>query len=243
MVTKNDFSHHAAVVVGAVGVAGALAAGVAACSSGRDPLSGTPANQVADQAVADLKSAPTVTMNGSVSQGGTSYTIDLATKTGTGCTGSVGEGGKGSLAMVVLGKTVWIKPDDTMWKSLLGSSQGAAAIALINGRYLESSANDASSLASLISLCDPDTLVSGITQSANFTKGTVTTLNGVRVLPLEDKAHGGTMDVTDESVPEITQLSGSNNGDSGKIDFTEGSTVTVTAPPASQTLSGSQLGF
>jgi hypothetical protein len=34
-----------------------------------------------------------------------------------------------------------------------------------------------------------------------------------------------------------------SSGDSGKIDFTEGSTVTVTAPPASQTMSGSQLGF
>jgi hypothetical protein len=243
MVTKNDFSHQVAVVAEVVGVAGAVAAGLAACGSGRDPLSGTSANQVADQAVADLKAAPTVIMDGSVSQGGTSYTIDLAAKTGTGCTGIVGEAGTGSLALVVIGQTVWIKPDDTMWKSLVGSSHGAAAIALVNGRYLESSAGDASSLASLISLCDPHTLVAGINQSASFTKGTITTVNGERVLPLEDKAHGGTMDVTDDSVPEITQLSGSGNGDSGKIDFTEGSAVTVTAPPASQTLSGSQFGF
>jgi hypothetical protein len=260
MVTKNDFNHirqasrsaalgGSAGSAGTIGTAGALVVGVlavmvlAACSAGRDPLSGTSANQAAQQAVTDLKAAPTVTMDGTVSQGGTSYTIDLQTKTGTGCSGTVGEAGKGSLALVVIGKTVWIKPDDTMWKALLGNSQGSAAIALIDGRYLKSSASDASSLAPLISLCDPDTLVSGITKSADFTKGTITTVNGERVLPLEEKAHGGTMDVTDESIPEIAQLSGSSSGDTGKIDFTEGTAVTVTAPPASQTLNGSELGF
>jgi hypothetical protein len=248
MVTKNDFDHinrraAGAVPGGVLAVVAVVAVVVlAACSAGRDPLSGTSANQAAQQAITNLKAAPTVTMDGTVSQGGTSYTIDLQTKTGTGCAGTVGEAGKGSLALVVIGKTVWIKPDDTMWKALLGSSQGSAAISLINGRYLKSSGGDASSLASLIALCDPERLISGIT-SSNFTKGTVTTVNGERVLPLEASAHGGTMDVTDESVPEITQLSGSSGGAGGKIDFTEGSTVTVTAPSASQTLNGGEFGF
>jgi len=256
MVTKNHFGyvrhalrfHRAALRGGTVAAIGALAVGMlalTACgsSSGRDPLESSSASQVAQQAVTDLKAAPTVTMNGSVSQGGTSYTINLQTKKGTGCTGTVGEGGKGSLALVVIGKTVWIKPDTTMWKSFLGGSQASQAIALINGRYLESSAKDASSLASLISLCNPNSLVSGVTTTRDLSKGTITTVNGERVLPLQDKAHGGTVDVTDESVPEITELSGNGSGDTGKIVFMEGTPVTVTAPPASQTLSGSQFGF
>jgi hypothetical protein len=249
MVTKNHFGHvyHASrlLALGVVGAVAALAVGLAACGSGngRDPLESTSANQAAQEAIANLKSASTVTTDGSVNESGTTYTFDLQSKTGTGCMGTIGEAGKGSLALVVIGKTVWFKPDDTMWKSFLGSSQASQAIALLNGRYIESSAKDASSLASLIALCDPDTLVSGVNKSTNFTKGTITTVNGQKVLPLMVKAHGGTLDVTDESAPEIVELYGSGGGNTGKIVFTEGTPVTVTAPPASQTLSGSQFGL
>lgn len=246
MVTKDNFSEVRAVPVLAAMTVGVVAVMVlAACGSGngRDPLSSTTANQAAQEAVANLKSASTVTMDGSVSQSGATYTIDLETKTGTGCTGTVGEAGKGSVALVVLGKTVWLKPDNQMWKSFLGSAQAGPAIALVNGRYLKSSAKDASSLASLIGLCDPDTLVSGITKSANFSKGTLSSVNGKKVLPLEAGAHGGTLDVTDESVPEIAEIYGTSAGNNGKIVFTEGSPVTVTAPPASQSLNGAQFGF
>ena len=67
----------------------------------------------------------------------------------------------------------------------------------------------------------------------------------VQVLPITDKTKGGTMDVTDSSAPQIVQITNTTGqgGSTGQIKFDVGKQVTLTAPPASQTVDGAPFGF
>jgi hypothetical protein len=216
------------------------AAGGGASATPTDPLASLTGEQVVAKAVAELKAVPSFTMAGTVTDSSGAYNVNLSYKKGEGCQGTVAQPGKGSFAMVVIGTTAWVKPDDAFWKANAGS-QASAAIALLSGRYLKGSTSN-SNVASLTKLCDVNSLGSSLTQATNVAKGPVTTVSGQRVLPLTDKAKGGTLYVTDTNPPKILLLSNTKAGASGKLTFTY-SPVTLTPPPPSQTVDGSKLGF
>ena len=232
---------------GALVISGAASACLAACGSGPggsaapvDPLAGLSGQQVVARAVAGLKAAPSVSMAGAVTDSSGSYNVNLSYKQGTGCKGTVAQPGKGSFAMIVIGKAAWVKPDEAFWKANAGS-QAPAAIALLNGRYLKGSTSNAN-VASLTRLCDVTTLASSLSRATHVTKGEATARNGQRVLPLIDKARGGTLYVTDSALPKIVELANAKGGNRGKLTFSY-APVTLTAPPASQSVDGSRLGF
>ena len=134
-----------------------------------DPLAGLSGDQVVDKAVAELKAAPSFTMTGTVTDSGGTYNVNLSYKHGSGCKGTVAQPGKGSFAMVVIGTTAWVKPDDAFWKANAGS-QAPAAISLLSGRYLKGSTSNAN-VASLTKLCDVTSLSSALTQATGVAKG------------------------------------------------------------------------
>jgi hypothetical protein len=210
---------------------------------GADPLAGTPAKQVVAKAVADLRAASSFTMKGSINQSGETIGIDLGYLAGKGCAGTVSEGDKGSFVLVVIGSTAWIKPSAKFLKSTAGS-QASAAIALLNGRYLKGSTSD-SAVASLTTVCDVNGMTSSFTQTGTLIKDKVTTLGGQQVLPITDKTKGGTMDVTDSATPQVVQITNATGqgGSTGQLKFDVGKQVTLTAPSASQTISGAPFGF
>jgi hypothetical protein len=231
--------------IAAAGVAAACLAAAACGSGGGDPLANTPAKTIVTEAFDNLKAAPSVTMVGTITQSGTNMNVNLGYKKGTGCTGTISLGSKGTLTLVVVGSTAYLKMDDTFLKAVAGS-EASAAIALIDGRYLKAATSD-SNVASFANLCNLNSLVSSLNSSNSdtFTKGTVTTLNGQQVLPITDKTHGGTLYVTDTSSPQVVQISNTSgsSGATGKLVFDVGATVNPTAPPANQTIDGSSLGF
>ncbi len=219
-------------------------------SSTADPLAGLTAAQVGAKTVADAEASSSLTLKGSLTQSGQSYTINLAIKPGQGCMGTIGGGSKGSFKLIVIGKTIYLNPDDAFWKASAGAD-ATAAIALVNGRYLKVSTSD-SNIAPLADLCDVSQLFSsddpsGKTTkgpSGKTTKGAVTTLGGTRVLPLKDP-DGSVAYVTDTSKPQLVELvapKGSSAGP-GKVTVTTGAPVTLTPPPASQVIDGSKLGI
>jgi hypothetical protein len=214
--------------------------GPAPATTAADPLAGLTGDQVVAKAVAELKAVPGFTMAGTVTDSSGTYNVNLSYKKGSGCQGTVAQPGKGSFAMVVIGTTAWVKPDDAFWKANAGR-QADAAIALLAGRYLKGSTSNAN-VASLTNLCDVNSLARSLTEATGVVKGPVTVMGGQRVLPLTDKAKGGTLYVTDASPPRILQLSNSKAGDSGKLTFSY-TPVTLTPPPASQAVDGSKLGF
>ncbi len=210
-------------------------------STSADPLSGKSGTQVAAEAVSNLKSASSFTMKGTIDQSGSAVGVNLAYKVGTGCEGTVSQAGKGSFDIVVIGSTAWLKPDDAFWRSYSGSN-ASQVIALLGGRYLKGSTSNKNT-AEFAKLCDANSLVSSMTLPKNVSKGQVTTLNGQRVLPLTDTSKGSTMYVTDTSKPEIVALVATKPGNSGKVTFAVGAPVSLTAPPASQTVNGAPFGF
>lgn len=219
---------------------GASSNGGGGATSTADPLTGLSAQQVVNKAIADGKAAPSLKLAGTVSESGTSYTIDLSFKRGQGCTGTVGLAGKGSFAITIIGSTAYLKPDDKFWRSYAGA-EASTVIALVNGRYLKGATSDPN-VAGLAKICDVNQLLGGLKAQGTISKGTVTTLGGQRVLPIND-SKGGTMYVTDTSTPQIAVVDNPTGTDKGKVNFTVGAPVTLTAPPASQVIDGSKIGF
>jgi hypothetical protein len=228
--------------VAAVAVACATGMAVVACGGGGgDPLASMSAKQVLTKAESNLKAAPTFGFSGSMNESEGRTTVHLDYKQGTGCKGTIAVAGQGSFALTVIGTTAWVQPDDAFWRTYAGSN-AAQAIALFHGRYLKGSTTNAN-VASLTKLCDVNSLVSQLGVPTDVAKGKVTTLDGQQVLPLTDKAKGGTLYVTDTGSPQIVQLVNTTAGNSGKVTFTVGNKVTLTPPPASQSIDGSSFGF
>ena len=218
---------------------------VPAASATPDPLASLTGYKVAAEAVADLKAASSLTVAGTATQSGQSVTLNLGLKPGHGCAGTVEEGTEGFIKLVVIGTTVYFNPDAAFWKSSLGS-EASTVTALVNGRYIKTSTTS-KGMASFASLCDlSHTMTSNALKAGeSVTKGAFTTLGGVRVLPLKASSERNVVYVTDTSKPEIVEVfapKGAPDG-SGKLTFSIGAPVTLTAPPASQVLDGSAIGM
>lgn len=250
---RPGFARSAAIAaIGASSLAAAACGGPTAstlsaapsASATADPLAHLTGYQVATQAIADLEAAKSLTIAGTVDQSGQATTVNLRLKPGKGCWGTVVDGSVGAIKLVVIGSTVYFNPDDKFWKANAGSD-ASAVTALIGGRYIKTSTS-ASGMADFASLCNlSHTMASdglkGNTKAA--AKEPVTTLSGVRVLPL--KAASSTVYVTDTSKPQFVEIyspKGAPDG-AGKVDFQVGVPVTLTPPPAAQVLDGSKIGM
>jgi hypothetical protein len=211
------------------------AGGSPSAGSATDPLAGLTGSQVAARALANLKAAPSLTMAGTFSQSGQGYSVNLGIEPAQGCTGTIGEGSKGSFKLIVIGKTLYFNPDDTFWKAN-GGADASAAIALIDGRYIKTSTSG--SMGSLASLCNLSQTLGAIAVTGTLTKGAPTTHGGTLVLPLSST--DGTMDVTDKTVPEVVSMTAPKTG---TLTFSPGAPVTLAAPPASEVIDGAKLGI
>jgi len=228
--------------ISACGSSNSGTAGAApSASSTVDPLAGLSAAKVQAKTVADAEAASSMTMKGTITQSGQSFTVNLAIKPGHGCTGTIGLGAKGNLKLIVINKTVYLNPDSTFWKANSGADADTV-IALVDGRYIEAPSSN-TDMAPWAQLCDVSQLFSSNGSTTAPVREAVTTLNGIRVVPL--KTSDGMAYVTDTSTPELVQLSApknSKNG-SGLVTVTMDAPVTLTAPPASQVIDGSKLGM
>lgn len=234
------------------GMAAASALGVSClaavgCGSGGsavpDPLANQTAAQVLAEALANLKAAPSVTVNSTSIDSGLYVSGYKRVDPRNGCTGTTTvemQNNWAAATYITIGQTVYFKPNDPMWAGLAGSA--AATIAQrVGDRYIEAPMSDGHLLG--IGNCD----VTGLRLAGGpYTKSQVTMLNGIRVLPIND-SRGGVMYVTDTSKPQIAQyniapLPGGTDP-AGEITYTFGASVKLTAPPASQVIRGASIGF
>jgi hypothetical protein len=214
----------------------------AAGCGGGDPLAGLSAKQVLSRAVSDLKSAPSFHIAGTADEQGTTIRLDLTYKHGTGCKGTLGLPSSGSIYLLVIGGTAWLKPDQAYWESNAGSA-APSVIAAVGSKYL-TAPTSGSSVSGLAQLCNANSLASSFTSPKDIAKGGTSTINGQQALALKDPAKSATLYVTDTSSPQMLRLTSTLSGSSGRIDFTGyGNSVTLTPPPASETLDGARYGF
>jgi hypothetical protein len=218
-------------VLGAV-----LAAGLAACSSPSNALTGLTADQIASKAVADFGTVPAVTMSGAFSNSGQAFSIDITLTRSKGCTGLVSQGSSGSVRLIKVGSTLWIKPDGQFWAT--EGLTNASVLKAVSGKYVETGSG--SSMAQLGDLCDVSQLVQAMgTSYHGMSKGATTTIAGQQALAI-NTANSGVLYVTVASAPRLLRVDG---GSQGHLNFSYGPSPTLTPPPASETVNGAQYGF
>ena len=246
---RRDFVRMASIAAGASCLAlaacgsAASSAGTPGATSTADPLASLSAKQVAAKVIADANAAGSVSLAGSITQSSGTETVNLAVKPGKGCTGTLGAAGHGSFKLIKIGDTIYLNPDKKFWEFSAGT-HAAEVNSLINGRYIKVSASD-KTMGSLATICDMGQMFSTNGKADTLKKGKVTTLDGTRVLALNNTSEDTVSYVTDTSAPRLVEMTapkGARNG-SGKITVTYDAPVTLTAPPASQVLDGAQLGL
>jgi hypothetical protein len=226
----------AATMCAALG-AGLAAAGPASGATAGDPLSGLSAGQIASKAVGNLKTASTVRVAGDVSSSGQTYDLNLTLVGGRGCTGAMTVVNTGSFKFTAIGNQVWIKPDQQFWKK-----EGAttAVLNVVSGKYLRVTAN--SQFGSLRAFCQPSQLAGSFgTSQTGVVKGNTITIAGQPALQIKDTGDSGSMYVSEKTQPEILRLSAGSRGTLNFSDYNR--SVTLTAPPASETLNGAKYGL
>ena len=180
-----------------------------------------------------------VHVTGPVTDSGQTYVLDL-TLGPKGCTGTMASPGKGSFALLKIGKKLWFKGDEQFWKTSGGTSdQGLAT--LLEGKYIEASAAG-SDLNSFATLCDPRQLASAFGGPVSgLVKGQITVISGQSVLQLKDSGDSNSAYVTISAKPEFVRLDAGRNG---RLDFTAyNAPLTLTPPPAGEIIDGSKYGF
>jgi hypothetical protein len=218
---------------------GGTSASVSAAAAA-DPLAAMTASQIISKATADLSAASSVRMSGTTLQSGT-ITIDL-TMGRSKCFGTISEGSKGSFELIKIGKSFWIKPDHQFWTSSAGAS--GVGLGLLEGKYIRVSSST-TGMGSFSQLCDPSQLAAQIhSGAAAATKSKTTTVNGQSAVELTVIQQGttGTAYVSVSATPEFLEIAAPGQG---RLDFTDynNAAVTVTPPPASETIDGSKYGF
>jgi hypothetical protein len=219
----------------------AMLAGTAACGGGGSgsagPLAGLTGDQIANKAIAGLKAASSVHFAGTIAESGATYIVNMNAGT-TKCTGTLGIQGKGSFALLKTGQTIWIKPDNLFWTS---NGATSAVLAVVGGKWIQSTTSD-SNLTSVSQLCSPAQIADSFGSKLNeVVKGATTTVDGQSALLLKDTKDSSSAYVTVSAAPEFVRL---NGGSSGHLDFSDyNAPVNVSAPPPSQTLQGSKIGF
>jgi hypothetical protein len=227
------------------GPAGAGSPGAASSGAGSptaassDPLAGMSADAIATKAWAGTKAAASVHVDGSTMDSGKQIKFSLTLVKGKGCAGTMSEGASGSFRIVMVGKDVWIKPDDAFWKASGGSDP--AVLSIVSGKYIKDSAG--TGLGAMSSLCNLSNWIGSAGQAAGMVKGATATVNGQPALQLKDTGDTASAWVADTASPVLLRLADPSSG-GGSFDFTGyGATTTITAPRDSQTVDGKKYGF
>ena len=203
----------------------ALSATAAPLVPAGNPLVRLTADQIAKKAATDLKAAASFHYHGSGKASGQTVSISMSV-THKGCTGWIGDGRSGGFAILAIGKTVWIQPNDKFWEYL---GTPASEVPLVHGLWLKFTGTGSNSLSAAIApLCNANKLVSGLAlQLSGLVKGKTIKISGHRALQLQNTSGQESIYVSISSKPEILRIS-----NDGTLTFSRyGARVTLTPPP------------
>jgi hypothetical protein len=219
--------------------AAAPATSVTATAHG-GPLGGKSADAIITAALTNTEAASTVRMTGAGTDAGKGVMFDLELVRGRGCEGTLSMSKAQTFRLIYLGNTVWMRPSDAFYASLGGNK---AALALLTGKYIKVKSTD-SLVGNISNLCT----LSGLLGTVGPTSGRrfaaqASTYKGQPVMKLTQPDHTGYVYISDTARPVlllVTELGASG----GSIAFTNyNAAVTITPPPAAQTIDGSQFGL
>jgi hypothetical protein len=237
-------------------------------SSTQDPLAGLTAANIEAKVLNNYRAATSLKWDGAVTeqggvthsdvaftsqresvQDGASYPGALESCAGTArFTSTDGTHTLASYRFFVGPTDVYVSPDAALWSMSSGLGSGKS-YSLIAGKYVQFSLsgkhNDLAG--QVVILCEREMLMSFLSPIGTITKGAVTTLDGVRVVPIKDSSdlEDTTDYVTDTSNPEVVEVSWhlKNPSSDGKYTVTVGAPVTVSAPQPAQVIPATSLGL
>ncbi|MFD6274065.1 hypothetical protein ACFWFI_00460 [Streptomyces sp. NPDC060209] len=210
-----------------------------------DDIESLPAEQIADRsrdALLDVGSLH-LRARGDLGENRPPMTVDLTLDRDGNCVGGVDLGDdKGSVKIVKRGDSVWVKPDADFWENQVPIG-GSAFESVLAGRYMRGSASD-SRLRPVVDACDLDTFRELVSDNADtaagtFTKGMVTTVDGVRTVPVTRTLHGQklTAYVDTEGAHRPVRITVRGDGADAAVDFSGFDEPVPTAtPPADRTV-------
>lgn len=222
----------AAAVIAAGATCGtlALSATAAPLAPAGNPLARLTADQIAKKAVADFKAASSFHYHGSGKDSGQTISISMSV-THKGCTGWIGAGRHGGFAILAIGKTVWLQPNDKFWEYI---GIPASELPAVHGKWLETTGTGSNSLsAAFAPFCKANKLVSMLApQLTGLVKGKTIKISGHPALQLRNRSGWERIYVSVSSKPEILRIS-----NDGTINFSAyGARVKLTPPPASDVI-------
>lgn len=222
-------------------IATALAATATACGATTfsGPLAGQDSGTILNKALADTKTAPSLSIHLVGSDSGSKLTIDSTIISGTGCQGTMAESGQGSFKFIDNGKTGWINADAAFWKANGGGDP--AVLSMFVGKYLKT--NDKSLTGTFTQFCDLTQLLSGFSGPAAGMPQSQATLNGQPAIKLSDTGDKAVLYVSDTAKPVLLKLNDPSPGGE-TIDFSGyGAGTQLTLPPSSQVVNGDKYGM
>ena len=206
-----------------IGLAAVAAVAISACggssgsssSSGNGVASKSP-DQILATAVKAAQAARSVHVKGTVRNGSETIGIDLSITSGHGATGTIAEG-DASFKLTAAGGFVYIQPSARFLSKFVHS---AAAVQLLRGKWLKGSPSN-SSFQSFAQLTSIKSLMGSLTQDhGTLTKGSTTTVNGVKAVALHS-SKGGTMYIATTGKPYPLEVSKASGTKSGKVTFSD----------------------
>jgi len=173
----------------------ALLAGCGSSSSSNNGIATLPPAQIVMAAQSAADRAATAHVFGTVSSAGTSASLDMELVDGKGAEGRVVQDGL-DLQLIRVGRFVYIKGNPAFYQRIGGET----AARLLQGRWLKARATGGfSSLASLTNL--DDLVDTALTSHGTLVRNGTTTVDGQRVVAVDDLARGGTLYVATVGSP------------------------------------------
>lgn len=212
-------------------------------------LDGLPAKEISDKAKKELQSASAVRikLDRDKSAAGPAMHAEYAMDKQGNCVGRISQDDAG-FEMLKRGDEYWIKPDENFWRKNSGSSDPETASKLLSGHWFHgnSKEGDGGPFKESGPVCQLDAMQQKLAkgdddESADkFTKGAPTALDGQQVVPVTITGKS-VINVAAEGKPYPVRIVSLKPG-GGTTAFSDWEKpVTVTPPPADQTLDVSKL--
>jgi hypothetical protein len=225
----------AVVLVGAAACGAAHQGPSAPATPTANPLAGLTADQIARKAIADLAVVSSVRITGSVGQDDQAASVDLTVST-KGCQETLRIPGPGSLVIIAIGNTTWSKMDGLFWRQMAGMFP-AKVRRYVAGKYLQTPDVPGG----MTDLCGKGQVASSFgAELKDLATAKITTISGRPALQLADKRHTTSAYVTMSARPEFLRLDVS--GQEHVVFTGYNQPVTITPPPADDTVTEAQLG-
>lgn len=229
----------------AMAVAGLGAATVLTACGGGDGFADKPADEIVSTSKSAMGELKTAKVSGSVTSDGQQIDIDLQASSEGDCTGTIGVAG-GTTALLGVGGSTWMRPDEAFWRATAGDSADQV-IAAVGDKWVVIPPEDDS----FNSFCDLDDLLDQLlkeddSDGSTYSKNGTEEVDGEETLKIdnEDPKDGTSTGYVLADEPHyLVKIEKTEGADTGSVTFSQfDEEFEVEAPGDDEVVDLDQLG-